>query len=104
MMWHVSVSLGPGAQFWGMPSTKPESVEFLERECNYLMLTCCNLYLAVVCPLLLQQTSLSTWAVFLNTYLIRALFYRGNDERMFHGFDLMTLALVAYYCGMRHRR
>uniref|UniRef100_A0A7S0FWU0 Uncharacterized protein n=1 Tax=Pyrodinium bahamense TaxID=73915 RepID=A0A7S0FWU0_9DINO len=103
-VWRFCIALGDGGTFWGLPSTVEQSREFIAQLCTYCMLTCCNLYLICVCPWVFRRTSITTWAVFCNTYGHRLLFYRAQDERPFHGVDLMLLALTSYYLGLRHRR
>lgn len=102
--WQMWRQLGEGAKFWGLPSSPAESEEFLEQISTYCMLTSSNLYLILVCPRVFVNISFTAWAVFINTYLHRMLFYRAAHERPFHGLDLMMLALTVYYFGMRHRR
>lgn len=102
--WHFWAEMGSGGSYWGLPQNPQESQQFLEHMCTYFMLTCSNMYLIVACPIVFQKSSVTGWAVLLNTYLNRTLFHRGQDERPFHGLDLMMLTLTCYYLGLRHRR
>jgi len=95
---------GNGPQFWGLPSTAEEAEGFIQRLCSYCLLTTTNLWLLFTSPWVFRRTSLVTWALVCNTYGQRMVFYRGADERPFHGFDLMTLGLVCYYFGLTYRK
>jgi len=97
-------SLGSGASFWGLPSTPAESQGFFQEVSTYCTLTASNVYLIVVMPRVFQQVSFTSWAVLINTYLNRMLWYRSAFERPFHGLDLMMIGLTVYSLGMRHRR
>mmetsp|Transcript_18627 Transcript_18627/g.54087 ORF Transcript_18627/g.54087 Transcript_18627/m.54087 type:complete len:310 (-) Transcript_18627:26-955(-) len=103
-IWRLFSRVGDGADFWGMPSDVNEARAFLERFCRYLMCTCSNIYLVMVCPLVCKRPSMTTWLVILNTYVHKLFFYRAQDDRFFHGFDLMTIGLCCYYLGLRMRR
>merc|ERR1719373_510303 len=41
--------------------------------------------------------------VFANMYIHRLIFYRAQNERPFHGFDLFFLAFVCAHLGLRCR-
>jgi len=96
--------LGTGTSFWGLPQNSQESLVFLEQVCSYSMVTTTNLYLMFTCPRVFKRRQLTAWAVLINTYGHRMLWYRSSDERPWHGFDLMTIALTTYFLGILHRR
>lgn len=104
LVWRLATEFGSGAAFWGLPTNAQESYDFLVRSCTYLMLTCTNIYLIIVCPKIFKRPTLTAWGVLLNTYSHRLLFYRAKDERPFHGLDLMMIALTCYYLGLHHRK
>mmetsp|Transcript_12056 Transcript_12056/g.28304 ORF Transcript_12056/g.28304 Transcript_12056/m.28304 type:complete len:483 (-) Transcript_12056:59-1507(-) len=95
---------GNGAAFWGFPTSEQEATVFFRHFSAYFMSTATNIYLVAVCPRVLKQTSITTWLVVANTYAHRLLYYRAQDERFFHGFDIMLMGMSCYYLGMRHRR
>lgn len=103
-MLSLSALFGTSTSFWGLPQDLQGSRQFLEHMSTYFMGTAGNVYLLVVCPMVLTRKALTPWALLLYTYGHRLLFYRASDERPFHGLDLMTIALAVYYLGLLHRR
>jgi len=95
---------GRGASFWGIPHDTKGARTFLNHTCNYLMLTCTNIYLLIVGPRIQCDMTFSTWLLIMNTYGHRCLFYRAADERPFHGLDIMMISLACYYLGLFGRR
>jgi len=55
-------------------------------------------------PRLFHDLSAIGWVVIANVYGQRIVFFRGREERPFHYFDIMTIAMVCYYLGLKHRR
>lgn len=88
----------------GFPKDLKESNAFVGDMCTYFLLTCSNIYLVIVGPRFVKETGLISWALIFNTYGHRILFFRGSSERLFHGLDLMMLAMTCYFFGLRHRR
>ncbi|CAE8601755.1 unnamed protein product [Polarella glacialis] len=101
---HFSQEIGGKDSMWGIPQDSGESQAFVADMCTYCLLTCSNVFLVVVCPFYVRDTGLIGWALLLNTYAHRILFYRGSNERPFHGLDLMMLAMTCYYLGLKHRQ
>jgi len=95
---------GQGADFWGFPQDYEEAKTFFKRFFTYLMCSSTSVYLLVVCPRVLKHTSATTWLVIVNTYVHKLFFYRGQDDRFFHGLDLMIVGMSCYFLGLRHRR
>jgi hypothetical protein len=89
---------------WGFPKDLKESKAFVGDMCTYFLLTCSNIYLVIVGPRFVKETGLISWALIFNTYGHRILFFMGSSERLFHGLDLMMLAMTCYFFGLRHRR
>lgn len=104
MVYRFWSQFGSNVGFWGLPNSIQESQEFLQHTCRYVLLTLSNVYLIIVCPLVLQQRTVTGWLVLANTYLNRMLFHRGQDERPFHGLDLMMITLTCQYLGLKGRR
>merc|ERR1719203_2622004 len=63
-----------------------------------------EIYLILVVPLMLPSKSYVGWTVLVVQYGNRMAYYRGPEERAFHGLDLMMLAMTVYYMGLRYRR
>lgn len=97
-------AFGQGADFWGLPQDVQEARIFFHRLSTYLMCSSTSVYLMVVCPRFLRQPSATTWLVILNTYIHKLFFYRGQDDRFFHGLDIMIMGMSCYFLGLRHRR
>jgi len=95
---------GTGVAFWGLPENSKETYAYLQRLCQYINVSCTNMYLIVACTRMFKRRQITPWIVIFNTYINRLLFYRAADERPFHGLDLMTIALAVYYLGLLHRR
>lgn len=100
----ISMSFGEGGEFWGWPKDLVESEEFVNRLCDYFMLSLTNIYLIVICPKVFHRASITSWVVIIHTYVMRSVFYRGKEERPWKGLDLMMTTLTCYYLGLLHRR
>lgn len=96
--------LGTGAQFWGLPLTTEEAVLFLDEMFGILQLSTSTIFLAFLGPLITPKLSLVPWVVMLNLYGHRVFEFRGSEARLFNSFDMTTLGLTCYYCGVAYRR
>lgn len=100
----LAETLGPWAEHWGLPQDAAGISVFVDRFCEYPVLSLTNLYLLFICPTLFARVPIVSWILILNTVVTRSLFYRGGEERMFHGFDIVMLGLVCFCTGLLHRR
>jgi len=102
----VSMSQGLGAwsEHWGLPQDPSAAAVFVHRLISYPMLTVTNLFLVFICPIVFKRIPITAWAIIFNTVATRALFFRGSEERPFHGFDIVMIGLVSFYTGLLHRR
>eukprot|EP00928_Gymnodinium_smaydae_P034091 TRINITY_DN24240_c0_g1_i2.p1 TRINITY_DN24240_c0_g1~~TRINITY_DN24240_c0_g1_i2.p1 ORF type:complete len:231 (+),score=34.91 TRINITY_DN24240_c0_g1_i2:894-1586(+) len=97
-------SLGMKKTAWGSPTTLEEADQYIKDTCGFLFLTCSNVYLTLILPLIVRRLSLVPWVVLFNTYAYRAVVYRAAYERTSHMFDLFMIAQICYYFGLRHRK
>lgn len=104
MVLNFWAQFGKETSFWGLPQNLDESKQFIRQMGTYFLLTCSNIYLIIVCPIVFEQRTLTGWMVLLNTYGNRLLFHRGADERAFHGLDIMMVTMTCYYLGLKGRR
>lgn len=96
--------LGTASSFWGAPSTLPEANAFVAAWCDYILVTVCNCALIFVGTRVMSRRSQVPWLLIFNTYVFRAAWPRGVDERPFHGLELTMLALTCYHLGLEGRR
>jgi len=100
----ATAGFGRHAAAWGAPENVETSqvfvVEFLV--CFQLTLTC--LFVVLVYPFVSGETSLVGWLLLVITYTHRIVFFRGQQERPLHCFDLTMLGLVCYFYGLRNRK
>jgi hypothetical protein len=70
--------------------------------CLQLTLTC--IFVVLVYPYFAGETTLVGWLLLVITYTHRIVFFRGQQERPLHCFDLTMLGLVCYFYGLRNRQ
>lgn len=98
------IRLPNGIKHWLKVEEPADVPPLLIGLARYLSVSVSGVYLAVVGPLILAETSWLSWYIMANMYVERLIFYNGSEERPFHALDLVTLAVVCYYMGMAHRK
>jgi len=96
--------MGSSAQFWGIPSNPDDAATWCGRFITYLETSLSSVYLVIVSPFLFSRLSAVGWLVIANNYYHRCFEYRGQDSRIFNGFDVTFLGLTCFYFGLQYRR
>jgi hypothetical protein len=97
-------AIGCDGNTWGLPVTLPQANDFVQHLLTYTLITCSNVYLIMVLPILLRDASLTSWALLINIYSHRALVPIKADERPWHFLDLFMLSMACCYLGIWNRR
>mmetsp|Transcript_121254 Transcript_121254/g.213788 ORF Transcript_121254/g.213788 Transcript_121254/m.213788 type:complete len:456 (-) Transcript_121254:24-1391(-) len=100
----AAIHLPNGLKHWLQVDSRADIPIFISGICRYVAVSISSIFLAMVGPRLLQDVTMVSWLVITNTYLDRLVYYDGSEERPFHALDLVTLAIVCYYLGMKNRR
>lgn len=100
----ITHHMGLGGNYWHLPTTTDSARDFVSNSCQYAAASLANCIILLLGPWLCKGTSHITWLVLLNTYGHRAAFYRGNEERPWHGLEVMMIGLTCYFFGLRGRR
>jgi len=96
--------MGSSAQFWGVLSDPHDAATWCGRFLTYLESSLASVYLVMVSPYLFSRLSAVGWLVIANNYYHRCFEYRGQDSRIFTGFDVTFLGLTCFYFGLQYRR